>query len=42
VVGHAAASSQAVRQEVAELVGISTGAVNPNGRTVGRLLAGAP
>jgi hypothetical protein len=42
VVGHAAASSQTVRQEVAELAGISTGAVNPNGGTVGQLLAGAP
>ena len=41
VVGHAAASSQTVRQ-VAEVAGISTGAVNPNGGTLGQLLAGAP
>ena len=39
--GHAAASSQTFRHEVAELVGISTGAVNPNGGTLGQLLAGA-
>lgn len=41
VVGDAAASSQTARQVVAELLGISTRAVNPGSAMIGRLLAGA-
>jgi hypothetical protein len=40
VVGDAAA--QTSRQEVAELLGISTQAVNPDCDVIGQLLAGAP
>jgi hypothetical protein len=43
-VGDAAANSQTLRPEVpevAELTGVSTEAVNPDGNVIGRLLAGA-
>ena len=40
--GDAGASSPTVRQEVAELLGITTEAVNPDGDMIGQLLAGAP
>jgi hypothetical protein len=41
-VGGAAASSQAARHEVAELLGITTEAVNPGDDMISQLSAGAP